>query len=102
MWAMKDTVDKYRLLFDRFLSDAISVDEFQTIYLSTFKDEEHLDERIFELLDQVFADVDSYTHDSGLLNEKPGFHLDEASLRRKIENAASRLSEMGSNGITAQ
>lgn len=99
---IRETANKYGRLFDRSLSNAISVDEFQTIYLDAFKSEEHLDEPLFELLDEVFGDVESYANDPQWLSRNPDFHLDDAGLRRKIERAASRLSEMGSNGTSVQ
>lgn len=43
-----------------------------------------------------------HPEDPQLLARNPGFHLDEAGLRRKIECAASRLSEMGSNDTFGQ
>jgi hypothetical protein len=99
---MREIENKYGFIFDRFLRGEISVDEFQRTFLDAFKNEDFLEEQLFELLDEVFGDIDSYTNDPQLLGENPDFYIDEASLRRKIERAATLLSEMGNNGTFVQ
>jgi Bacterial self-protective colicin-like immunity len=92
---MSDAYADYGLLLDRFLSCAMSVEEFQMTYLDCFKNEtRRLDEPLFELLDGLFGDADSFCMDPQLLAENPEFYLDEARLREKVQQAASRLSEM--------
>ena len=69
----------------------MSVEEFQATYLDRFKNEGQLDEPLFELFDEFFGGVDSFTTDQQILIENPGFHLDEAALREKVQLAARRL-----------
>ncbi|MDC6171319.1 colicin immunity domain-containing protein [Paucibacter sp. XJ19-41] len=85
----------YGLLLEQFLHGAISVEEFHTTYLDRFKNEaEQLNEPLFELLDELFGDVDSFTTDQQLLTDSPGFYLDEVRLREKVQLAAVRLSTL--------
>lgn len=84
----------YELLLEQFLSGAMPVDKFQAIYLDRFKNERQLDESLFELLDELFGDVDAFTTDPQLLAENPSFYLDEAGLRQKVRQAAARLSDL--------
>jgi YD repeat-containing protein len=92
-WLMSRLVDYERLL-EQFLGEAMPVEEFQVTYLDRFKNEGLLDEPLFELLDELFGDVDSFTTDPQLLAENPSFYLDEAGLRQKVRQAAVRLSDL--------
>jgi hypothetical protein len=91
---MSNALADYRLLLEQFLMGAMPVEDFQTTYLDRFKNEGPLDASLFELLDELFGDVDSFTTDSQLLAESPGFYLDEAGLREKVSRAMSHLSAM--------
>jgi hypothetical protein len=91
---LMSTLVDYERLLEQFLSGAMPVEEFQATYLDRFKNEGQLDESLFELLDELFGDVDSFTTDPQLLAENPGFYLDEAGLRQKVRQAAARLSDL--------
>ena len=78
---MSNAITDYKLLFERFLSGAMSVEEFQAAY-QRFRDS-LLGEPLFASLDELFGDVDSFTTDPGLLAEKPEFYLNEAGLREE-------------------
>lgn len=84
----------YGSLLTQFLSGAIPVEEFQAIYLERFKNEGQLDGAMFELLDELFGDVDSFTVDQRLLAESPDFYLDEARLREKVRSVVNRLAAL--------
>jgi hypothetical protein len=53
---MSDKHAYYLLLLEQFLSGAMSAEEFQTTYLDRFKNEDELDEGLFLLLDELFAE----------------------------------------------
>lgn len=89
---MSNSCVDYELLLEQFLSGAMSVEEFQATYLGRFKNEDQLDGPLFELFDELFGDVDSFTTDQQLLTDNPEFYLDEAMLREKVRRAAGRLS----------
>jgi hypothetical protein len=91
---MSNSLVDYGSLLEQFLRSAMSVEEFQATYLDRFKNEGQLDGPLFELLDELFGDVDSFTTDQKLLTENPGFYLDEAGLREKVQLAAGRLSTL--------
>lgn len=84
----------YERLLEQFLSGAMPVEEFQATYLDRFKNEGRLDEPLFELLDELFGDVDSFTADPQLLAGNSSFYLDEAGLRKRVRQAAARLSDL--------
>ena len=92
---MSDVYTDYGLLLKRFLNGAISIEAFQRAYLGRFKNERRkLDEDVFDLLDELFGDVDAFTTAPELLSENPGFYLDETALRKKVTQAAKRLAEL--------
>jgi hypothetical protein len=89
----------YRELLDRFLEGDMSASEFQQKYLEKFKAETRwLGSPLFELLDGLFGDVDSFVADPKLLAELqatiPDFYLDEQSLRDRVAEVSRQLSEM--------
>jgi len=87
---MDDVISDCRLLLQQFLSGAMGVDEFQTTYLNRFKKEEReYSEPLYEILDEIFGDVDSYIKDQQLISEKPGFYLDEKGLKEKVRKPSN-------------
>jgi hypothetical protein len=84
----------YASLLEQFLSGAMPLEEFQATYLDRFKGEGPLEEPLFELLDELFGDVDFFTTDSQLLAENPDFYLNEAKLRQKVRQTVERLSQL--------
>ena len=91
---MKNSSREYGMLFEKFLCSSISAEEFQATYLDRFKNEGKLDSPLFDLLDEIFGDVDSFTTDQQLLAEAPEFYLDEAALKNRARGALLRLSAM--------
>lgn len=91
---MSNALVDYGSLLEQFLNGAMSVEEFQTTYLDRFKNEGQVEDLLFELLDELFGDVDSFTRDPQLLAENPGLYLDEAGLREKVRSAVNRLSAL--------
>jgi hypothetical protein len=91
---MHNALIDYGSLLAQFLSGTMPVEEFQATYLERFKNEGQLDGPMFELLDDLFGDVDSFTVDQQLLAENPNFYLNEASLREKVRSVANRLAAL--------
>lgn len=99
---MSAAMGEYRQLLEIFFRRGISAEEFQRAYLEKFKNEiRTFDESLFNLLDELFGDVDSFCADprtlATLQAEAPEFYLDEQSLRDRVSEALQRLSriEMG-------
>lgn len=84
----------YIMLFGQFINGRISVDDFQAIYLDRFKNEEMLDEPMFELLGELFGDVDAFTDDPQLLTKNQRFYIDEKILREKVLRIWSCLASL--------
>lgn len=87
----------YVSLMNAFVSGAISAPEFERQYLEKFKNERRpLDEWTYRILDEVFGHVDAFTADEALYqqvsDENPGWPLTEAQLKKKVREAAARLS----------
>ena len=92
---MSTPAQDYRLLLERYLSGELTVERFQSMYLDRFKTEQQrLDEPLFELLDGLFGDVDSFTKDPELLAENPNFYLDEERLREEVRRVVKKLSNL--------
>lgn len=92
MTPMKEVRKDYEQLLGQFVNGSLSAAEFQAIYLEKFKQEKrHMTDAVYELLEGVFGDVDSFTLDSELHSESPQFYLDERGLRERVENACNLL-----------
>lgn len=92
---MSNVIDAYKSLLASFLAGSLSANEFCSVYIDRFKGEDELSEKVFELLDELFGDVDAFTTDSNLLAPRPDFYLDEAQLRKKVQVALDRLAAFG-------
>lgn len=51
-----------------------------------------MSEPLFEILDGVFGDIDSYTSERELLESNPSFYLSEQDLRDKLQAVLPKLS----------
>jgi hypothetical protein len=96
---MKSATNEYKSLLERFLSGGMTGEQFQLAYLDKFKSETtNLDEDLYELLDALFVDVDAFVPDPELLAqlqaERPGFYLDERSLRDRVSEVVRRLDQL--------
>ena len=81
----------YMYLIDGYLRGELSADNFQTIYLATFKQEHGpMDRSLFVILQDLFEDVDAF---SVLWTEEDEneFCLTEPSLRREVIDAVEKL-----------
>jgi hypothetical protein len=83
-------LEKYRDLIRRFVIGEISADEFETDYLARFKDDPNqvIGEE-FDILDELFADVDDYVSDPTLRESTGGISGEE--LRARARDAYTRL-----------
>jgi hypothetical protein len=79
-----------------FVDGTISAAEFERRYLDKFKREQRpLDEMTYQLLDEVFGDVDAFCADEEVYDqiaaEHPGWPHNAAELREKVRAAITRL-----------
>jgi hypothetical protein len=83
-------LERYRDLIRRFVIGDISADEFETHYLTQFKDDPNpvIGEE-FDILDGLFADVDDYVSDPSLRESTGGISGEE--LRARARDAYARL-----------
>ena len=84
--------DDYARMMQDFMQGAMSTTEFVTGYLKKFKNEtRELDEEEFEILDELFGDIDAYTPETSLIVENPNFYIDERQLRERVAMAIKKL-----------
>jgi hypothetical protein len=85
-------LENYRELIRRFVIGDISADRFETDYLARFKDDPNqvIGEQ-FDILDELFADVDDYVSDPALRERTGGISGEE--LRARARDAYARLYE---------
>ena len=93
---MSQDISQYLSLLKRFLDNQLSAEAFQSEYLDIFKrDDRLLGSALFNTLDTLFGDIDSFVSDPGLRSElesqTPGFYLDEPTLRRRVSDAYAEL-----------
>src|SRR5689334_18216648 len=83
-------LENYRDLIHRFVIGDISADEFEADYLTRFKDDPNqvIGEE-FDILDELFADVDDYVGDPTLRERTGGISGEE--LKARARDAYARL-----------
>lgn len=80
----------YEPLIREFVSGALTADQFESAYLSVFKqDHSQIPGPEFEILDGLFADVDDYVADADLRARAGG--LDGEQLRERARAVYERL-----------
>lgn len=83
-------LENYRDLIRRFVNGAISADEFEADYLARFKDDPNqVTGEEFDILDELFADVDDYASDPTLRASTGGISGED--LRARARDAYTRL-----------
>lgn len=83
-------LDNYRGLLRQFASGEIPAEAFESAYLARFKnDQDQVGGDEFDVLDELFGDVDDYCEDDRLRNETGGISGEE--LRNRARTAYSRL-----------
>jgi Bacterial self-protective colicin-like immunity len=83
-------LENYRDLIHRFVVGDISADEFEADYLARFKDDPNqVSGEEFDILDELFADVDDYVSDPTLRESTGGISGEE--LRARARDAYARL-----------
>lgn len=94
--AVQANLQPYLDLVGAFVEHRISAGDFETRFLSMFKaqtgdfaDQKEEDERIFRILDRLFADVDAYVVDPELRESEED--LDEEQLRSCASSALVKL-----------
>jgi hypothetical protein len=84
-----ETLEQYTALIRRFLDEAIDAREFESRFLEKFKNETTiLPLDVFEVLDELFADVDAFCPDPELCDDDD---LNEQQLRAKAAEALAKL-----------
>jgi self-protective colicin-like immunity protein len=83
-------LERYRDLIRRFVIGDISADEFETNYIARFKDDPNqVIGKEFDILDELFAEVDAYVSDPPLRESTGGISGEE--LRARARDAYARL-----------
>lgn len=81
---------QYIVLMRAFLESRLAAPEFQLLYFALFKnDDRNRPQRVFDILDRLFADVDDYCYDDQLIQSAGG--TNESQLREQVRSAEERL-----------
>lgn len=84
------TISDYQSLIDEFVKGQVTADEFERQYLTLFKQHTgDLSDSDFEVLNNLFTDVDAYCPDPDLRDE------DDISEEQLLSSAKSALLELG-------
>ena len=84
-----NTITKYILLITQFVTRKITSVQFETAYLDMFKKEtEILPENTYDVLNNLFLDVESYCGDPNLRDEDD---LDDKDLLASAKKALEKL-----------
>jgi len=87
-------LETYRDLIRCFVIGDISADEFETDYLARFKDDPNqVTGEEFNILDELFADVEDYSQRSTLRQSTGG--IGDEELRARARDAYARLFDTG-------
>jgi hypothetical protein len=82
-------IARYILLLTQFVAGEITADQFEHSYLEMFKSEkEKFPENVYEVLNNLFLDVDAYCGDPSLRDEED---LDDEGLRVSAKEALKKL-----------
>ena len=86
--------DKYKDLMVKFLTNELSADEFQTVYMKKFMEwDDRITEAQFEIFNAIFEAADCYWHEC-LPGQETTFEISEQQLRKKVTEALSRLNKL--------
>lgn len=87
-------VDDYYKIIENFLEEKTSVLSFKEVFLKTYLNEQReFDDNIFEILDNLFAEVDLYTSDLYLL-ENFDLYVTENQLRQTANKTLHNLRDL--------
>lgn len=88
-WSDRRDIAPYIRLMDAFLIGELPVAAFERRYLDTFADDDtRRPEPLYEILNEVFLDVDAFYPDAEIRGE---FDIDEEELRRRVQRSLAAL-----------
>lgn len=88
-----DHLSKYTRLIRDFIGQRTTAQQFESAFLGMFKSEDvAFDQPVFEILNDLFTDVDAFCGDPALRNVDD---LDEDQLREACKNALDKFGQLG-------
>jgi hypothetical protein len=92
----------YETLIESFVAKRLSAGEFEKRYLKAFKSEPGgMETKVFEILEKLFSDVDSYSPDCQEGKES-AFEISEVELRRQAAKALNDLRRLRDDRSVSQ
>ena len=84
--------EEYEVLLNQFLEKKISTEIFQIEFINLFKSESrHLDDHLYNILEEIVGDCDALSDDPELLLENPSFYINEVVFRERMFSAKRKL-----------
>ena len=93
----KHILGKYITIIKKFADGDMKAFDFERSYLEMFKSEGELQGRLFDVLNELFSDVDSYCGDAEIANynkEDPFHDIDENELLNRAKSSLQKLQEI--------
>ncbi|MEM9859820.1 MAG: colicin immunity domain-containing protein, partial [Bacteroidota bacterium] len=93
----KHILDKYISIIKKFTDGEMKASDFERRYIEMFKSEVELQGRLFDVLNQLFSDVDAYCGNPEIANynkEDPFHDIDENELLSQAKYSLRELQEM--------
>lgn len=87
----EDIKGEYLQLIDCFLKGEITANEFSLSYLDKMKGDSRLFGRLYDLLEEMFGEANSYTDNQDIYNSDPGFYITDQDLRLKAVTLSEKL-----------
>lgn len=84
--------DEYRAILQDFVDGKLTTPAFEKTYFTKFKNEtREIGDATFEVLDQLFGDIDACTSNISLIAENPSYYIDEDQLKERVKKAIASL-----------
>jgi hypothetical protein len=85
----------YQTLLQNYTVQIISTEQFEIEYLESFKNESgDMDKRLFDILEDLFEDLDAYSPMWTLEDEKDApYRITEVTLRKEVVIALQKLED---------
>lgn len=93
-----DVKQEYLELIGNFLRNEMGANEFSLTYLNKMKnDNRTFGDDLYELLEEMFGEANSYTDNQEIYDSNPDFYLTGDGLKIKAKEIFNKLNEMSSS-----
>jgi Bacterial self-protective colicin-like immunity len=92
---MRDMLQKYKRLIDKFHQKMLDIEEFKAEYFNIFLVEhDPLNEREYHLTNEIFLDLEAMTADEELMKTNPSYFVSEDQVRLNVKKYRKMMDEL--------